>query len=566
MNVTEKQKQVICNIVGAVETGGQVYGKRDYSNFTEAKTNVSTEVAITIGAYQHYGVEAKRLLQYIRTKYPTVFKRLDTENIGHDLDTKDWRYYGYDTAYGKASILKKSPKAKCIQTIIGSIEGVKCQDELVIQQFSDYMEHARKLGVSNIDAQIMCANFEHQGGSKAPERILAKTVKPYTLDNIYKACQSDTGNQVGAYKTRQLKVYTWLKNELSSLNDNKGGNEMSVIEQVRKDAVDFAVKIANDNTHGYSQAVRSLYNITTPKSFDCSSLVCTAYYYAFVKNGLTKAASYLKAHCSYTGNMLNMLNCGFEIVARNQTAHAQMILGDIELNETHHTALAIDSNNIVHARSSEGTSNTIDDSGNEIRTQPWYLYSHGWTHRLRFTGKGLDLTNLTPSTPTVPSSSSPTKTFNKTRKWIGVVTASSLNVRKGAGTENGFCSFSPLKKNTEVDVCDSITVSGEIWYYIKFNGKYGFVCGKYIKKKTSSSSASWVGEVTASELNVRTKAGINNPILAAYPKLKKGNKIRVLSTLKANDESQWHKIAINNTLTNNKDIIGFVSANYIRKV
>lgn len=93
--------------------------------------------------------------------------------------------------------------------------------------------------------------------------------------------------------------------------------------------------------------------------------------------------------------MLEMLDNGFEVVARKQTAHAQMIKGDIELNIKYHTALAVDQDNIVHARSSEGTTNTKDNSGNEIRTQAWYLYSHGWTHRLRFTGKGIDFSGLT---------------------------------------------------------------------------------------------------------------------------------------------------------------------------
>ena len=173
-----------------------------------------------------------------------------------------------------------------------------------------------------------------------------------------------------------------------------------IIQSVRNNAVDFAVKIANDNSHGYSQRVRSLYDIENPKSFDCSSLACTAYYYAFLKNGLTKQARYLKEHCSYTGNMLSMCNCGFEIVARNQTAHSRMQKGDLELNTSHHVAMAVDQNRIVHARSSEGTTNTIDDSGNEIRVQNWYLYSHGWTHRLRFTGKGIDFSKLTTDTKT----------------------------------------------------------------------------------------------------------------------------------------------------------------------
>lgn len=192
-------------------------------------------------------------------------------------------------------------------------------------------------------------------------------------------------------------------------NYKEGGTTVNktkeqIIQAVRDDAVDFAVKIANDNSHGYSQRIRSLYEIDVPKSFDCSSLACTAYYYAFLKNGLTKQARYLKEHCSYTGNMLNMCNCGFEIVARNQTAHSQMQKGDLELNTTYHVAMAIDKDNIVHARSSEGTTDTKDNSGNEIRTQPWYLYSHGWTHRLRFTGKGIDfigLINTTGKKPTV---------------------------------------------------------------------------------------------------------------------------------------------------------------------
>ena len=146
-----------------------------------------------------------------------------------------------------------------------------------------------------------------------------------------------------------------------------------------------------------------MYEINVPKSFDCSSLTLTAYYYAFLKNGLTQQARYLKEHCSYTGNMLEMLNCGFEVVARNQTAHAQMIKGDLELNTTHHVAMAIGKDNIVHARSSEGTTDTKDNSGNEIRTQPWYLYSHGWTHRLRFTGKGIDFSGLVNTSGSKPT-------------------------------------------------------------------------------------------------------------------------------------------------------------------
>lgn len=257
-----------------------------------------------------------------------------------------------------------------------------------------------------------------------------------------------------------------------------------IIQNVRNDAVDFAVKIANDNSHGYSQRIRSLYNIETPKSFDCSSLACTAYYYAFLKNGLTAQANYLKANCSYTGNMLKMQNAGFEIVARNQTAHKQMIKGDLELNTGHHVAMAIDKDNIVHARSSEGTKDTKDNSGNEIRTQPWYLYSHGWTHRLRFTGKGIDFSKLIKNSSKKPNASTPT-TLSKTPKWVGKINKNGAPVRTWAGKENSqLKSYPILNKGNLVDVCDTIkSKSGNDWYYIRIAGKYyGFIYTKHVNR------------------------------------------------------------------------------------
>lgn len=560
---TQSQMNILIKIIAAVETGGQVYGQARYDDYTPAYANCSNETSCTIGAFQEYGSLAKGLLKEILNTYPSTFRKYDNAGIESDLKRTSWT--GYSPARGSA-------KAKAIQAIISSPDGIKVQNNRIQKQMESHIAFAQRQGVSDVDALFMCANFIHQGGQSACTRIVKKTQNPYTLDHLYAACKTDTGNQVGTYKTRQQKVYGWLKEKISNKNTSnnnsnktpQGSDNMSnnIVQNIINDAVSFAVGIANDNSHGYSQAVRSLYNITNPKSYDCSSLCCTAYYYAFLKNGLTAQANYLKSHCSYTGNMLNMLNVGFEIVARNQTAHAQMQKGDLELNVTHHVAMAIDRNNIVHARSSEGTTNTIDDSGNEIRTQGWYNYSHGWTHRLRFTGKGLNLSTSKPSTttynkwvgaaikdgtdvfanptgisklstypklnkgnlvdvigvsgtryqvkiadkfvgyveksnikdpnaivtkPSASTSKPAKKGYSKSEKWKGVITAKSgLKVRKSPGTSNADleCSFSPLKYNTPVSVCDSTTGSdGNKWYYICYKGKYGFSSAKYIKKK-----------------------------------------------------------------------------------
>lgn len=341
----------------------------------------------------------------------------------------------------------------------------------------------------------------------------------------------------------------------SSNNSNKtplGGDNMSnnIVQNVINDAVSFAVGIANDNSHGYSQAVRSLYNISAPKSFDCSSLCCTSYYYAFLKNGLTEQANYLKSHCSYTGNMLNMLNVGFEIVARNQTAHSQMQKGDLELNVTHHVAMAIDRDNIVHARSSEGTTNTIDDSGNEIRTQSWYNYSHGWTHRLRFTGKGLNL-----------NSSTNTSTTTTTKNWIEYGD-------RGNDVENLQAKLNKVGYKLEVDgICGNATVAAIKDFQTKYNLAVDGQAGKntitkldsVISAKENKNFKAFVGACTTDGTSVYQKA-TGTTALATYPKLNRGNLVDVIGV-----SGSRYKIKIANAYTGYIDKVKITTPDKLTK-
>lgn len=93
--------------------------------------------------------------------------------------------------------------------------------------------------------------------------------------------------------------------------------------------------------------------------------------------------------------------------------------------------------------------------------------------------------------------------MNKTVKWTGTVIADELNVRSDAGTSNKTCSFSPLKKGTVVSICDSKKASnGDVWYYILYNGKYGFVHSDYIKKKEKKKTSNTKAEKTIKKSSI----------------------------------------------------------------
>lgn len=230
--MTNEQKAVLRKIIYAVETGGQVYGQQDYSDFTEAYTNSSEEHAITIGAGQWYATEAKTLLERIYDADPEAWNRLDNIDLWEQVQNEDWSCY---------NISSKSQFATLIVRLISSKTGIKCQNSLMDEQLAIYADEALKRGVTDARGQAMCVNFRHQGGLGAVTRILAKTQKPYTLDNLYAACQTDTGNQVGAYKSRQRFVY----NALKTYFPESGETDMTIAEAKNK-----VIQIAK-NEDGY---------------------------------------------------------------------------------------------------------------------------------------------------------------------------------------------------------------------------------------------------------------------------------------------------------------------------
>lgn len=142
-----------------------------------------------------------------------------------------------------------------------------------------------------------------------------------------------------------------------------------------ENAVNWALNIAYDNSHGYSQDNR------WGPDYDCSSLVIQAFENAGIpvkSNGAT-----------YTGNIKSVFeSCGFKNVINdvNVSNGNGLKYGDVLLNQVQHTAIYIGNNQIVHASINEkGTAHggqSGDQTGREICVRNYYNYP--WDVVLRY--------------------------------------------------------------------------------------------------------------------------------------------------------------------------------------
>lgn len=548
---------VLRKILYAVETGGQVYGKQRYNAFIGAGANTPNEKAITIGAGQWYAGEAKRLLQKIQRGNPALFKKMDTQGLESDLLKKNWSTY---------AISPSSAKAKCIISIISSGLGIKCQDELMEEQITEYSESiAKKYGTMPDDAMMECINIIHQGGASALQRILSKTKKPYTSENIYAALCTDLvdprPNQVGDYTTRQKKVIEMIRvyakkeattvaktklQEFTDLGDyyaNNGGNKPYLEKRTNAYLDDFQKNAGYNN---YTKFARDVNSWGQP---GCQAQPwCAEYQFWKLVNvlGITRALQIMG------GGFYNCVSITNHAKA-NGTWHNSPKVGALVIfrNGSHVGSVRSFNGSVVYTN--EGNTSSVAGvvaNGGTVRNKSYSINDsdidgYVW----------IDWGTDKPATSTWKATGTATSTVDD------------LYVRE---TPNGYV-LGQINKGNRVEI------NGEksgMWTKVKVAGiGIGWVATKYleidgvknttttISKKQDKTQRLYTGQVTASSLNVRTWAGAEYPNIKKYPTLNKGNKVDVMNfTQKAKDGTSWYYIRIAGKY------FGFVSAKYIKKV
>lgn len=134
-------------------------------------------------------------------------------------------------------------------------------------------------------------------------------------------------------------------------------------------SLDWAIRTANDDSHGYDQRNR----LGNP-DYDCSS---------FISQALIEGGFNVKKG-STTRILLNQLIAeGFQIVSDTNN-----LPGDIFLNPGEHVVMMCGNGNIVHAPINE-KGKTVggqpgDQTGREICTRKFYTPKNGWRYHLRY--------------------------------------------------------------------------------------------------------------------------------------------------------------------------------------
>ena len=161
--MNDQNYKVLAKIIGAVETGGQIYGNARYDDYTAPYTNTPGEHTITLGWPQFYGDEARRLIQLILEKSPDEFRRIDADGLIEKRLKTDWVATRWNPS---------SKEKRILINLIDSETGHAAQDELFTELMKGFVADCTY--TDDDKAVMMYCEIRHLGGKAAADRIFKR--------------------------------------------------------------------------------------------------------------------------------------------------------------------------------------------------------------------------------------------------------------------------------------------------------------------------------------------------------------------------------------------------------
>ncbi len=225
--------------------------------------------------------------------------------------------------------------------------------------YEEYKENKTNLGIAQSNYNQAVSNNDSSAANSYASDVNTLTSKINTLKGQIESSLASAASS----KLDATRIST--KDFASGKTLSYGGTN-----GVIQGAIDWALAIATDDTHGYSQKTR-----WGNPNYDCSSLVISAYEAAGI--------SVKDAGAGYTGNMRSAFTkMGFEWIPGNPDV-STLQPGDVLLSENSHTEMYIGDGMNVGAHGDRDGANG-DSSGSEISVSKYY--SHPWDGVLRYVG------------------------------------------------------------------------------------------------------------------------------------------------------------------------------------
>lgn len=257
---------------------------------------------------------------------------------------------------------------------------------------------------------------------------------------MYFEVPADTQNQ--SARRGVLARDTYWPQYRGGTSDGNDTQAKNVIEKM----LEWALKIADDNSHGYSQVNR----LGNP-DYDCSSFAAAACIAAGIDVPETLTTYYMKD--SLTAK-------GFEWIEWSRiTSTSDLKRGDILLDIDKHTEIYIGNNKNVGAHSDRGNPQGGDQDGTELNVCGYYNNATGvsWDGVLRYRGGSYG------------GNTDKEKGYYYSQTGV-YRTLTELNVRPEPGTSKA--AIGSLRTGTEVEV---IELSGNGWGKIRYQGGIGWI-------------------------------------------------------------------------------------------
>jgi len=266
--------------------------------------------------------------------------------------TSCWKGDSYDSLTAKANDFASS-YSSTIQNGMNSFQEA-------VAAYQQYDDTKKNLEIAKNNYNQAIANKDSANANKYNTDYA-------NLSNELTNLKSKIESALNSAKGAVLEAESNSVQDLATGKTVSGGSANSAIQS----AIDWAIAVAADDSHGYSQETR----YGNP-NYDCSSLVISAYEAAGIP--------VQEAGAGYTGNMRSAFtSVGFEWIPGNPNVD-DLQPGDVLLNENSHTEMYVGDGMNVGAHANYDGSNG-DSSGREINVQN---YKGPWEGVLRYIGDG----------------------------------------------------------------------------------------------------------------------------------------------------------------------------------